>query len=68
MTIKTEPIKGQGPLLLVVDDNEDNRYILKQRLLREGYDSIVEAPDGSAALELLAAQPVDLVLLDVLMP
>ena len=68
MTTKSEAVLGQEPLLLVVDDNEDNRYTLKQRLSREGYNNIVEAADGSTALELMAAQPVDLVLLDVLMP
>ena len=54
--------------LLIVDDNEDNRYVLKQRLQREGYRNILEAMDGVAALELLATREVDLVLLDVLMP
>ena len=32
--------------LLVVDDNEDNRYILLQRLQREGYHNILQAADG----------------------
>ena len=54
--------------LLVVDDNDDNRYTLTQRLQREGYDNILQAGDGVAAMDLLAAREVDLVLLDVLMP
>ena len=54
--------------LLIVDDNEDNRYLLLQRLEREGYRNILQAADGAEAMTLLAAQPVDLVLLDVLMP
>ena len=56
------------PLLLVADDNEDNRYTLKQRLLREGYADIIEAADGNEALALLKSRDIDLVLLDVLMP
>jgi class 3 adenylate cyclase len=54
--------------LLVVDDNEDNRFTLIQRLRREGYTRVSEADDGHNALEMLAAQPFDLVLLDVMMP
>jgi class 3 adenylate cyclase len=54
--------------LLLVDDNEDNRYILLQRLRREGYHHILQAADGVEAMELLTAGGIDLVLLDVLMP
>ena len=56
------------PRLLVVDDNEDNRYTLILRLELEGYQDIATADDGQAALELLRTQPFDLVLLDVMMP
>jgi class 3 adenylate cyclase len=54
--------------LLVVDDNEDNRYALTQRLAREGYDNIATATNGREALNCLAAHAVDLVLLDIMMP
>ena len=54
--------------LLVVDDNEDNRYLLVQRLRREGYANILQAQNGTEAMSILAQQRVDLVLLDVLMP
>jgi sigma-B regulation protein RsbU (phosphoserine phosphatase) len=54
--------------LLVVDDNEDNRYTLTRRLNREGYRNLTTATNGREALERLAAQPFDLVLLDVMMP
>jgi len=57
-----------GPRLLVVDDNEDNRYTLILRLEIEGYQDITTADDGEAALELLRTQQFDLVLLDVMMP
>ena len=36
--------------LLVVDDNEDNRYTLSQRLKRQGYADVVTANDGRQAL------------------
>ncbi len=54
--------------LLIVDDNEDNRYTLTRRLQREGYENLTTAADGQQALELLGARPFDLVLLDVMMP
>lgn len=54
--------------LLVVDDNEDNRYTLTQRLARAGYTNVAVATNGREALELLAARSFDLVLLDVMMP
>ena len=57
-----------GPALLVVDDNEDNRYTLVQRLRRLGYADVATAVDGREALAQLGARPFDLVLLDVMMP
>jgi adenylate cyclase len=61
-------VTGKGPAILVVDDNEDNRYTLIMRLRREGWEAIVEAQTGRQALELLAKQRFDLVLLDIMMP
>jgi len=54
-------------VILVVDDNEDNRDMLARRLRRQGYE-VLTAAGGGAALGTLAAAPVDLVLLDVMMP
>ena len=54
--------------LLVVDDNEDNRYTLTRRLKREGYTNLTTANDGKQALELLKTQKFDLMLLDIMMP
>jgi class 3 adenylate cyclase len=54
--------------LLVVDDNEDNRYTLTRRLKREGYTNLTTANDGRQALELLQSQKFDLMLLDIMMP
>jgi adenylate cyclase len=54
--------------ILVVDDNDDNRYTLSRRLRRQGYEDVTEATSGREALEQLARRPFDLVLLDVMMP
>ena len=61
-------MSDDSPALLVVDDNEDNRYTLVRRLKRLGYDQVVTAEHGRQALDLLAARPFDLVLLDIMMP
>ena len=53
--------------LLVVDDNEMNRDLLSRRLERKGF-SVLTAVDGMQALEMIGASPIDLVLLDVMMP
>jgi len=57
-----------GPRILVVDDNDDNRYTLTLYLELEGYSTIEVAHDGEQAIERLKAQSFDLVLLDVMMP
>jgi two-component system C4-dicarboxylate transport response regulator DctD len=57
-----------NPAILVVDDNDDNRVTLSTRLQICGYSSIALAADGKTALERMRADPVDLVLLDILMP
>jgi adenylate cyclase len=54
--------------LLVVDDNEDNCYVLSQHLNVQGYGNITIATNGHEALSLLRSKPFDLVLLDIMMP
>jgi serine phosphatase RsbU (regulator of sigma subunit) len=54
-------------VILVVDDNELNRDLLSRRLRRDGH-TVVVAEHGRAALDALARQPFDLVLLDIMMP
>jgi class 3 adenylate cyclase/AmiR/NasT family two-component response regulator len=60
--------KGEpGGTLLVVDDNELNRDMLSRRLRSRGYE-VVTAEDGQRALDLVASQRFDLILLDIMMP
>jgi CheY-like chemotaxis protein len=56
-----------GARVLLVDDNAVNRQVVRLFLASMG-PSIVEATNGQEALERLAEQPFDLVLLDVHMP
>lgn len=60
-------MEDAGATLLVVDDNEENRDMLGRRLERRGY-TVLTAADGEAALELVAQEEIDLILLDVMMP
>ena len=53
--------------ILVVDDTGLDRERLKDELSGEGYQ-VTTARDGEEALEKVAAEPPDLVLLDVIMP
>ena len=53
--------------ILIVDDDRHNRLLLEVMLAPDGY-SIVSAPTGEEALVMVAQQPPDLILLDVMMP
>jgi DNA-binding response OmpR family regulator len=53
--------------ILVVDDDDDIRGLLRTLLERAGHE-VVDAPDGLAGLRELYASPPDLVILDVAMP
>jgi adenylate cyclase len=63
---KPQARTGRGAIL-IVDDNEGNREMLSRRVTRQGHATIT-AEDGQSALDFLRARPVDLVLLDVMMP
>jgi phosphoserine phosphatase RsbU/P len=62
------PPKLTGPRILVVDDNDDNRYTLTLYLDLEGYTNVETAQDGEEAIARLETSDFDLVLLDVMMP
>ena len=56
-----------SPTILLVDDEDSVRKVLAFPLERDGY-VVVQAADGEEALERFAEQPVDLVVLDIMLP
>ncbi|PMP65326.1 MAG: response regulator [Thermodesulfobacterium geofontis] len=54
--------------ILVVDDFATMRKIIKNILIQLGFRDILEADDGTTALELLKKQKVDLIISDWNMP
>jgi CheY-like chemotaxis protein len=56
-----------GDQILVVDDDENIRQIVRILLSDEGYE-VLEASNGQAALELLGGVQPELILLDLRMP
>ncbi len=57
----------KGALILVVDDEEKMRRLIRMNLEVEGY-RVIEAKDGLEALEMVREHLPDLVILDVQMP
>ncbi len=53
--------------ILVVDDEDIARVTISDLLTREGYE-VIQATSGSKALEMLAQENPDLVILDVMLP
>jgi len=53
--------------ILVIDDDRQIRALLRRFLTRDGHD-VVEAEDGATGLAAFAAEPADLVVVDLFMP
>jgi DNA-binding response OmpR family regulator len=54
--------------ILVVDDESLNRRLLRMILEKEPEVTVLEAADGLAAIQIVESDPVDIVLLDIMMP
>jgi two-component system, cell cycle response regulator DivK len=53
--------------ILYIEDNSDNRLLVRRVLLAEGYD-VIEAENATKALGLIALNRPDLILMDINMP
>ena len=58
---------GAGPTVLVVEDFEDNRFMMRRLLEMSGY-RVVEAVNGEQAVEVAAEERPDLILMDLSLP
>ena len=63
----SEQAPGGSLLVLVVDDDEDLRLLVRKALTKLGH-RVLEAPGGQEGLDMIRAQRPDLVLLDLFMP
>ena len=54
--------------VLLVDDSSSVRMIIRQVFVSQGYNDILEAGNGLAALELYKANRPTLTILDIIMP
>ena len=59
---------NKGTTILIVDDNEPMRMLIKNILRREGYERFPEADDGMSAYKILKDQQIDLIISDWNMP
>ena len=57
----------EGPRILYIEDNRDNRMLVRRVLEVEGY-TMVEAEDGWIALRAARAERFDLILVDINLP
>ncbi len=62
-----EKTSGMPPVILLVDDEEPFRKVIRQVLVKAGYD-VVEAADGLEAIQRFYEKPADLILTDIIMP
>ncbi|MGG3327038.1 response regulator, partial [Bacillus velezensis] len=54
-------------VILVADDDRHIRELVRLMMEQSGFD-VAEAEDGEAAVRLIESAPIDLIILDVMMP
>ena len=54
--------------MMIVDDSEESRFLLKDFLLINGHNVVAEASDGIEALEKYYSEKPELMFLDLAMP
>jgi two-component system, cell cycle response regulator DivK len=62
-----EAAEATRPTVLVVEDFEDNRFMMRRLLEMSGYH-VVEAVNGNQAVELAESERPDIILMDLSLP
>lgn len=60
-------VKPANPTILLVEDDEETRYVMRLQLEERGY-RIIEAEDGEEAVELAESLNPQIVLMDISLP
>lgn len=61
------PDPTESPVILYIEDNDDNIYMLSRRLKRRNY-TVHEARTGNAGIELASSLRPDLIIMDLVLP
>ena len=61
-------LEARSERVLIVEDNEHAAYLLRTLLERAGYSVIVSSDGRDAIAKLASLEPVDLVILDLMLP
>jgi CheY-like chemotaxis protein len=56
-----------NPTILLVEDDEDTRYVMRLGLEQRGYH-VIEAEDGEKGVALALSEPADAILMDLSLP
>ena len=65
--MNVDPMPRTKTTILYVEDNTDNRVLVKRILMAEGF-TLLEAANALEAVEMLADRSADLILMDINMP
>jgi CheY-like chemotaxis protein len=60
-------IDQKNPIVLVVEDNEDTRYVMRLALEARGY-RVCEAENGEQAIDIACREQPNAILMDISMP
>ena len=63
----SEPLDEKNVTILLVEDNQSNRWVFRELLKKQGY-TVVSVSDGVTALQEIAIRYFDLILLDLQLP
>jgi CheY-like chemotaxis protein len=64
--LERNPLENR-PVILLIDDEENFRRVLKQVLVNAGYE-VIEASNGAEGIRFFYEKPADMIVTDIIMP